>query len=129
MAFEIPGMQLSMVAGEDLRTKRFYFTKIHTDGTLLLCSSVTEPIFGILQNTPNTGEMATVMVFGVSKIVGSADLAKGDPVGTTTAGKAATYAHGSDTTKYIVGTVMLDNSVDGGVATIAFNCLGAGRAA
>lgn len=128
MAFEIPGTQLSFVAGEDLRTKRFYFVKLHTDGTVLCCTADTDNPMGILQNTPNTGEMATVMVDGVSKVVGGVNLALGDLVGTTSAGKAAAYAHGTDTTKYIVGRVLLDNSADGGVATIAFSCFAVARA-
>jgi hypothetical protein len=128
MAFEIPGAQFSFVAGEDLRTKRFYFLKLHTDGTVLLCAADTDNPIGILQNTPNTGQMATVMVDGVSKVVGSADLALGDLVGTTSAGKAATYAHGTDTTKYIVGRVIEENSADGGVASIIFSCFAVARA-
>ena len=128
MAIEIPGRQLSFEAGEDLSAKRFYFLKLHTDGTVLLCAADTDNPIGILQNTPNVGEMATVMVDGVSKVVGGENLALGALVGTSSAGKALTYAHGTDTTKYIVGRVIVENSADGGVASIAFSCLALARA-
>jgi len=129
MAFEIPGQQLSFEAAADLSAKRFYFVKLDSDAKLVLCGAVTDLPIGILQNTPTLGQMATVMVDGVSKVVGGADLAKGNMVGTDANGKAAAYVHGTDTTKYIVGQVLLDNSADGGIATIVFNCIGAGRAA
>jgi hypothetical protein len=128
MAFEIPGAQFSFVAGEDLRAKRFYFLKLHTDGTVLLCAADTDNPIGILQNTPNIGQMATVMVDGISKVVGGADLSLGQLVGTSSAGKALSYVHGSDTTKYIVGRVVEENSADGGVASIIFSCFAVARA-
>jgi hypothetical protein len=128
MAIEIPGTQLSFVAGEDLRTKRFYFLKLHTDGTVLLCTADTDNPIGILQNTPDVGQMATVMIDGVSKVVGGENLALGALVGTSSAGKALTYAHGTDTTKYIVGRVIDENGADGGVASIVFSCFAVARA-
>lgn len=128
MAFEIPGQQYTFVAHADLRLKRYYFVKMDTDGEVDVCSAVTDQPIGILQNTPNVGELATVMVNGVSKVVCEANLAKNDPVGTHDNGKADVYAYGTDTTKYIVGRVLLDNSAQDGIATIIFNCIGVGRA-
>lgn len=128
MAFEIPVFSISLEADDDLRLLRFHFVKLD-GGKAVPCDAAEDNPIGILQNTPNTGEMATVMCCGVSKIVSSAPLAIDKFVGTHTDGTGAPYIHGTATTSYIVGQVVLASSAKDGVATIAFNCLGAGRAA
>lgn len=130
MAWEIPGQTISLEAAADLSTKQFYFVKLDTNGRAALCAAATDRPIGILQNKPSAlGRMASVMVNGISKVIGGADLAKADQVGTDANGKAAAYVPGTDTTKYIVGQVLDDNSADGEVATIQFDCRNAGRAA
>jgi len=128
MAFEIPGTQYSFEAGGDLHLKRYFFVKLNSDGECVICDGNTDNPLGILQNTPTEGQMATVMVNGMSKVVAGSNFAKGDYVGTDSDGKAEVYAHGADTTKYIVGQVILDNSAEDGIATILFNCVGVARA-
>lgn len=130
MAFEIPGFQHSFVAGGDLSSSQFKFVKLNSSGQVVDVSGNTDNPIGILQNAPASGGVAVVMLAGISKVQGDGNLAKGDMVGTSADGQAATYVHGTDTTKYIVGQVLLDNSAAGGIATIAFDCMGAqGRAA
>jgi len=124
MAYEgpmtcIPGL----VAGADLSAaaNQYKFVKLSAAQTVVLCAAVTDKPIGILQNTPASGAAATVACAGVSKVQGDVDLAFGNSVGTSADGQAAVYA-AADTTKYIVGQVILDNSAAGGLATIAFDC-------
>lgn len=130
MAFEMPGMVVPREAAGDLSAAQYKFVKLDSNGRVAVCTAATDKPFGILQDKPAAlGRVAQVMVYGVSKVQGDANLAKGDQVGTSADGQAAAYVPGTDTTKYIVGEVLEDNSVAGGFASIAFNCLGAGRGA
>ena len=54
---------------------------------------------------------------------------KGDQIGTDAAGLGAVYVPGTDTTKYIVGQVMDDNSAANGYASVIFDCKNAQRGA
>lgn len=129
MAFEIPGRTITRVCGSvSLATKRYYFVKLHTDGTLILCAAATDKPYGILQNNPGIGGEATVMKDGVSKLVAGATVAIGDGIGTDANGKGAPYVHGSDTTKYIVG-VALSAADAGEEFSVDFSCSAPNRAA
>ena len=122
MAFEGPMILIpGLTASADLSAKQYYFVKISGANTVTVCAATTDKPIGILQNAPVSGEAAVVAMSGVSKVSGDANLAAGDSVGTSSDGQAAAYTV-SDTTKYIVGQVVLDNSAAGGLATIAFDC-------
>lgn len=132
MAYEIPGMCITLPQGGDLTSNQFKFVKLNSSGQVVVIAANTDKPIGIQQDVPNsstTGESVTVMLYGVSKVQGDADLARGNQIGTSADGQAAAYAPGTDTTKYVVGEVLEDNSAAAGLATVAFNCLGAGRGA
>lgn len=129
MAYEIPGFSITLVAGADLSAAQFKFVKLNSSGQAIVCAAVTDIPVGILQNKPTSGREATIMVSGVSKVQGDADLTKGDQVGTSADGQCAAYVAGTDTTKYPVGQVLKDNSTAGGLATILFSCFSPGRGA
>lgn len=129
MAIEIPLFQHSFIAGGDLSAKQYHFVKLNTSGQVVIVAAVTDKPVGILQNAPASGGVAEVMLAGISKMVADADLAIGDQIGASSDGQAATYAPGTDTTKYIVGEVLTANTAAGGIVSVAFNCMGAGRGA
>lgn len=130
MAFEIPLFSFSADAGADLSAAQYKFVKLNSSGQVVVCSAVTDIPVGILQNKPDTaGKSAEVMAAGISKVQGDANLAMGDQVGTSADGQAAAYVNGTDTTKYIVGQVLLDNAAAAGLASILFNCMNPGRGA
>lgn len=134
MAFEMPLMNVTMEAGEDLSAASVIgkIVKFDTNGRVVVCTGVTDKPVGILQDNANSsavGSSVTVMVAGISKVQGDADLSIGDLFGTSADGQAAAYAPGTDTTKYILGRVWKDNSAAGGFATVIFSCLGASRGA
>lgn len=119
----------SRKAAADLSTKQYYFVKLDSSGDVAVCAAVTDIPYGVLQNKPTSGETAEVMVIGISKVNGDADLSKGNQIGTAADGQAAAYTAGTDTTKYIVGQVIDDNSAGGGYATAVINCAAPHRAA
>lgn len=62
---------LSLVAGEDLSAKQYYFvTPGSVVGEVKLSTGGSLPTpFGVLQNTPTTGQAAIVRVFGITQLV------------------------------------------------------------
>lgn len=122
MAFEGPQHKIpGLVAGGDLSTKQYHFVKISADNTVVICSGTTDKPIGVLQNKPASGAAAEVCSAGVTKIVGDANLAAGDSIGTSADGQAAVYTV-SDTTKYIVGQVIQENTAAGGIITADIDC-------
>lgn len=122
MAYEIPVLTIGLEAGGDLTAGQYKFVEIATTGKVSICNAATDKPIGVLQNKPNTGETAEVMVIGVTKVQGDADLAIGDLIGTSADGQADAKTPGTDTTEYVVGMVIQDNAAAGGYATAAINC-------
>lgn len=125
MAYE--GAQLryvSVVAGADLSAaaNQYKFVKWSAARTVVLCAATTDKPCGVLQDTPANGAAACVCYLGETKVQGDVDLAFGNSIGTSVDGQAAVYT-AADTTKYIVGQVVLDNSAAGGLATAVINCI------
>lgn len=74
----------SFVAGADLRLKQRYGVKISAVDTIVLIAAATDRAIGVLQNKPNIGEPAEVMVLGKSRVISDGSgtaIAAGDPVG------------------------------------------------
>jgi hypothetical protein len=130
MAYEIPGQQVSFQAAADLSAKQYCADKMDDNRQIAANSAVTERPQGILQDKPAAqGRAGCVMLDGISKMVGGGNLAKGDLVGVDAQGRAVAVVPGTDTTKYIIGTVLEDNSVAGGLITVQFDCKNPSRAA
>lgn len=129
MAYEIPGQQVSFQAAADLSAQQFRFVKLDANGQIAAITAVTDIPIGVLQDKPGAaGRAGCVMLNGISKIVGGANLAKADQVGPDAQGRAVAYVAGTDTTKYKVGQILEDNSVAGGLCTMVFDCSAASRA-
>ena len=130
MAYEIPGFKVTREAAADLSTKQFHFVKLDSNGRVAAIAAATDRPFGILQNKPSAlGIAAEIMVTGWSQIYCSANMAKGDMVGTSATGRAVAIVAGTDTTKYNLGTMVDDGDADGEVGVIQFSCLAPNRAA
>ena len=56
-------------------------------------------------------------------------IGEGALVGTSSAGKAVALTAGTDTTKYVVGTLLTESAADGNIVTAVVNCANPGRAA
>lgn len=130
MAYEIPGFSHTLPAAADLSAHQFKFVKLNTSGQIAAIAAATDIPFGVLQDKPDAaGEPGLVTMLGITKLQGDADLAKGDQIGTSADGQADAKTAGTDTTEYVVGQVLEDNTTAGGYVTAAINCLSPHRAA
>jgi len=131
MAYEIANnaVKITLKAGADLSAKQYFFVKINSSGDAVLCSAATDKPIGVLQNDPASGEEASIVVVGGTKLVTSAACDEGTVVGTASTGKGAPYVAGTDSTKFIVGSVILASGADNEIATVIVNCASAARGA
>lgn len=121
MAFEGPqGKIPGLTASADLSTHQYKFVKLSGEKTVTVCAAATDLPIGVLQNTPGSAQAAEVAYSGVTKVIGTADLNFNDQIGTSSGGHAVAKTAG--TTDYIVGRVILGNSVAGGYLTAVINC-------
>lgn len=131
MAFENqqPLKDGTRLAAADLRTKQYHFVKLDNTGKVAAITAITDKPYGVLQNKPNTGEEAEVVVIGVTKVIADSAIAAADSIGTSNDGQADTIAQGTDTTVYVVGQCILAAGAAGRVGTIVVNCASPARAA
>ena len=109
----------TFLAGEDLSESQFHFVKLAADGDVELCDTAGDLPIGVLQNKPNTGHEAHVMVIGRSKLVASEAIAPGSRVGTHTDGRAKA----SDTaTEFVAGIAYERAAAAGQVIDASINC-------
>lgn len=131
MAYEIAtsAVKITLEAGEDLSAKQYFFVKVNSSAQAVLCAAATDKPIGVLQNSPKSGGEASITVVGGTKLVTNAACDEGTVVGTASTGKGAPYVAGVDTTKFIVGSVILASGADGELATVLVNCASAARGA
>lgn len=113
MAFELRGRTFTFKAGEDLSEKQYAIVKLATDGTVVTCSAVNDDMLGVVQNNPNVGQAAEVMLTGISRVIAGANLTAGQRVTTTNEGKATPEVEGS----YSFGRV-LETATAGSVCAV-----------
>lgn len=102
-------------AGADLRTKQFYCVKVTGVLEVGLTSADGEGFLGVLQNKPNTGEAAEVMVNGVTKVeAGAGGLTAGTFWEAANGGTAITAATGK-----VAGGVVLTTAAAGEIASVS----------
>jgi hypothetical protein len=79
MAIERSILTLAMTAGENLSGHQFRAVTQYgsNNNTVVLMNAATDIPLGILQNAPQAGEVAEVMVMGISKMVANDQIAVG----------------------------------------------------
>lgn len=98
MSSENGVLQLAYEAAEDLSDYKYHFVVLDpTTGKVRLPDSAAEIALGILQNAPESGQPADVMIIGKSKLVANAAISKGKFVGLEYVG-AADAGKGTDVT-------------------------------
>jgi hypothetical protein len=115
MAYEIPGMQISLEAAVDLSTKQFHFVKLDGNGRIIAIAAGTDKPIGILQDKPKQGAAGNVMLDGVSKLVSDVAIPAGSGVGTS--------ADGQGTIGGTLGQALKTTNAAGEMATVAFSCI------
>lgn len=124
MAWEKNQQCVTLIAGETLTSAQYKLVKLSAANTVVVCSGTSDRPIGVLQNAPASGGAAEVCYSGITKVQGDADLAYGDQIGPSADGQAASYTV-TDTTKYIVGTIIEDNAAAGGYAVAVISCANA----
>lgn len=122
MAFEIPGFcPAAFVAASDLSSKQYYCVKLNTVADqVALCDTDGELVFGVLQNDPASGEEASVMLSGITKVIAGETLVKGMTWGVDANGKAKETertATGADLGDFVMGRV-IEGASAGELATV-----------
>ena len=129
MAFELPGYAFSRVAGEDLSDHQYRFVKLDGSGNVVKVTAITDEPVGVLQNDPGSGEEATILATGISKLVADSAISIGDELGTSADGEADTIASGTDTTVFKVGKALQAAAGAGTIFSALIDCLAPNRAA
>lgn len=93
MAREYEGIDITMLAAEDLSSYQYHFITQASDTTVQLMNAAGDAPLGVLQNAPASGQPAVVRISGVSKLKANAAIAvgtqvKAEFVGVTDCGKA-----------------------------------------
>jgi hypothetical protein len=84
-------------ANADLSDYQYRYVKLLSTGKVDICGNGEVPI-GILQNDPESGEQATVMLIGISKLVAHAAISINDKLGSQASGRAVAVT--ADTNTY-----------------------------
>ena len=131
MAYEISNysVKVTLVAAADLSALQYTFVKLNSSGQVVAAAAATDIPIGVLQNAPTSGQEAEVLIVGGTKLVAGAAISEGALVGTSSTGKAVALVAGTDTTKYVVGTLLTESGASGDVVTAVINCANPGRAA
>ena len=121
--------KITLEAGADLSTKQYHFVKLDNAGKAVVCSGATDRPVGVLQNTPISGQAAEIVVVGLTKVSSDAGLTIGAVIGTSADGQADAKTPGTDTTEYVVGTVLVTTGAAGVIGSVLVNCANPHRAA
>ena len=121
--------QVTLTAGADLSAKQHLFVKLDSNGAVVPCAAITDIPVGVLQNNPASGQAASVLVIGVTKLQSNGSVAIGDVLGTSSDAQADTIAPGTDTTVYAVGRALTAGTTAGDVFTALIDCARPSRAA
>lgn len=119
-------------AGLTSSTIQYTFVKMSADQTVVPCTAATDKPIGVIQApVAATGDPVDVVVVGETQIQADASLSAGDLIGTSADGQADAKIPGTDTTEYIVGSVVnvAGGTTAGNWITAVVNCASPSRAA
>jgi len=119
MAFENPVLVLSLPAAADLSSSQHFIVKT-SSGTAALAGAG-DVAMGVLQNDPVSGEAASIMVAGVSRLVAGAVIAEGAQVAADANGKGRTATTGD----IVLGIALEAAGADGDIIPLLLNVGGA----
>jgi hypothetical protein len=114
MATQGAQIRETYVAGSDLTAKQFFFVTLAADGAID-SSGNGAAADGVLLNDPNTGEAASVVVFGRVTVECGTTVTAGQLIASDAAGNCVPAA----STDIILGKA-LEAGVDGQIITIDF---------
>jgi hypothetical protein len=102
MAYEEKLETVTMIAGADLSSSQYLFVKTNTTAkTVVLCGDG-EDAFGVLQDTPTSGQACCIAIGGVSKVKLGGTVAAGAVVSSGASGVGNVSANGD----YMLGIAL-----------------------
>lgn len=133
MAYDIPVLDVSKPTGTHvLSTNQFYFVVDDGSGNVELNSVQGKACLGVLQNDPAAGEVATVRVYGVSKVVAGGAITFGQLVESNATGEAipvvdttASTTTGALTGGFCMGIALDSAAAAGDLVSVLINHMGA----
>lgn len=120
MANNGPCIKATFIAGEDLSDDQYKAVYMSAADTVKLVDATTKIPVGILQNAPESGGEAVVVILGVTKIKVGDDLDVTDYIFIDSAGEADDVTLGSDDQKAVIGQAISAGD-DGSFATAIVN--------
>jgi len=127
MAYDIAGsgITITLEAAADLSSNQYNFVKLDANGKVVICvadSAGTIPI-GVLQNAPTSGQAATVLVVGISKIEAGVAMDEGVTISCSDGSSAADDGQAvlADASDVVVGQTITAGAADEYI-TAAINC-------
>lgn len=126
MAYEQSnGVIITLEAAEDLSAKQYNFVKLDANGKVVItdADSAGQIPIGVLQNAPESGEAATVMIVGVSKVEAGVAFDEGVRIACSDGSSAADngQAVAADALDHVVGQSITAGAADDYI-TAAINC-------
>jgi len=104
-------IDVSLPAAADLSSNQYYFVKENGSNQFAICGANDKPA-GVLQNKPASGELATVRIQGVSKLIINEAVSFGKYLTPTSSGKAEVCdATGEDYGAMALGTWSAQNDL------------------
>ena len=132
MAYSLPAQVATFEAAGDLSAKQYHLVKLDANGKVVIVAAASDTPVGVLQNTPTSGEAASVVVSGVTKISSDAAINEGALLKTSADGQATTCTPdnainegGSDTLAgtLVIGQAYTASGGAGEIITAGINCL------
>jgi len=121
------GITMTLTAAADLSTHQYKFVEVTAANTVNLCNATTDRPVGVLLNKPTTGQAATILLAGVTKVTATGAIAAGRSIGTSAAGLAAinagSEAGGGGSANPTVGIALTASGGANEIITAAINCL------
>lgn len=126
--FSAAAVKASFVAGEDLSAKQYHFVELDNGtGNVTVADGATDRPIGVLQNAPESGQVAEVLIVGGTKLEAAGTASPGQAVFTTASGTASTLAFGTTgSAAYVLGT-FVESAAAGAITTAVINCANSGR--
>jgi hypothetical protein len=132
MAYDVPVLDVSKPTTVSLASDQFYFAADDGSGNAVLNTTQGKACIGVLQNDPIAGQVATVRVYGISKVVAGAALAPGVLVESDALGRAIALVDASSNTTtgastggFCMGMTLDSSAAAGDLVTVLINHTGA----
>lgn len=100
---------IPLKAGADLSSSQYCIVKVNDENQVVVATAGTDKAFGVLQNTPVSGEAAEVAIAGRTKIRVSAGIADGALITATTGGEGVTTTTAGDWVTALALTTVANN--------------------